>query len=183
MQAERKILGLFRLVFLVVIGLSSTNIVICKTVVLFSPDDGITKHLINRFNRAKRRIYAAIYMLTDRTIAQALIDAKNRGVDVQIVSDSVNVTSNYGKVGLLKRNGVETHIFYKTRPQRGKTNQIMHDKFAVIDDGVWTGSFNWTISANRYNQENVIWCTAKSVLAKFVTQFEKLKARCRPRAA
>ena len=59
----------------------------------------------------------------------------------------------------------------------------MHNKFAIIDDKVWTGSFNWTISANRKNQENVVYNDEKDVYEKFLEQFEKLKQRCAIKSA
>lgn len=149
-----------------------------KSVVLFSPDDKPTKHLIQHINAAQTRIYAAVYMLTDKRIAQALIDAKNRGVDVQIVTDQATSESPYGKAGLLKENNVETNVFFTVSPHFNNFNPLMHHKFAIIDNHVWTGSFNWTVSANSKNQENVIYTDEKEVCDKYLAQFEKLKQRC-----
>jgi phosphatidylserine/phosphatidylglycerophosphate/cardiolipin synthase-like enzyme len=38
-----------------------------------------------------------------------------------------------------------------------KENGLMHQKFAVIDRHlVFTGSYNWTHSADRFNDENLL---------------------------
>ena len=173
MQAETKRLTSIALLFFVSLHLC----VYTKTVVLFSPDDKPTKHLIEKINNAKTRIHAAVYMLTDKSIAMALIEAKNkRNVDVQIITDFSSVNSEYGKIIFLKKNNVKTFV-YKI-PNRSRYTPLMHHKFAIIDNLLWTGSFNWTISANRQNQENVIYTDEAAVLEKYVKHFEILKSRC-----
>lgn len=143
----------------------------------FSPDDHPADRLINLINGAKRKIYGAVYMFTDASIAEALIKAKKRGVDVKIIVDNVTMDYEYGKGDLLQENGIEVYVF----TVQGKKSQfgtpLMHNKFALLDNQVWTGSFNWTKNANQKNQENVIVTTNKKVYAKFEKQFEILKGR------
>ena len=126
------------------------NILMSKSKVYFSPDDKPTIQLINNIKKAKTRIYAAIYLITDKKIAQALINAKQiQGVDVQIITDQFSLETPYEKINLLKQNNIDVFVF-KGKQQNAA---IMHDKFAIFDKQVWTGSFNWTISANKRNQE------------------------------
>jgi phosphatidylserine/phosphatidylglycerophosphate/cardiolipin synthase-like enzyme len=54
----------------------------------------------------------------------------------------------------------------------------MHNKFALLDNKTWTGSFNWTWSANIKNQENVIFTDELEVCKKYEKYFEILKKRC-----
>jgi phosphatidylserine/phosphatidylglycerophosphate/cardiolipin synthase-like enzyme len=55
----------------------------------------------------------------------------------------------------------------------------MHNKFAIIDQKVWTGSFNWTHSANHKNHENVVIIGGEdSIRLKFLKQFDALKGYC-----
>jgi phosphatidylserine/phosphatidylglycerophosphate/cardiolipin synthase-like enzyme len=56
----------------------------------------------------------------------------------------------------------------------------MHNKFAILDDCLWTGSFNWTRSANTKNQENVVIIYDVEVCEKFEKQFLILQKRCFP---
>ena len=30
----------------------------------------------------------------------------------------------------------------------------MHNKFVLLDNQIWTGSYNWTVSAKKRNKEN-----------------------------
>lgn len=163
----------------------SSSIIATETEVLFSPDDRPTKRLIELINQAKIKIHAAVYMITDKTIAEALIDAKiNRGVDVQIVTDKITYDSSYGKGKLLEAQGVPLFIYSEAKASKTEktttrfwgNDPIMHHKFALFDDKkLWTGSFNWTASANRYNQENVMITDNKKIFRKFKDCFERLK--------
>ncbi len=51
----------------------------------------------------------------------------------------------------------------------------MHNKFGVIDNKiVFTGSFNWTYTASKHNQENLLVTTNSSIVQQFSEEFEKL---------
>ena len=145
--------------------------------IFFSPDDKPQKHLIKYINQAKKIIYAAVYMFTDKKIAEALINAKKRNVDVEIISDNCSFDSQYGKIKMLLDNDVPVYLFKVSKPGYRRFNPLMHNKFAIIDEKVWTGSFNWTISANSKNQENVICIEMPTVREKFLAHFEILKNR------
>ncbi len=172
--------------------------------VLFSPDDHPTEELLTMLNAARLKIYAAVYMLTDKRIAQALCEAKRRGVDVQIVLDQSSMDGVGGKGLFLKQNNIDVFVFkppmsknvrygYRARNKHvhndheakvsTKKNHfwhgaIMHNKFALIDEKVWTGSFNWTISANQKNEENVIIVDDPKACEIYNKRFAELIKRC-----
>lgn len=157
---------------------------------LFSPEDRPTKQLIEFINGARKSIHASVYLLTDKTIAQSLIDAKTkRKVDVKIIIDTISTDPKYGKADFLVQNGVDVFIF---EPRKDTTrelavnrwsfnNPIMHNKFAIFDaTTVWTGSFNWTVSANVTNCENVVIIkNNKSITEQYQNYFSTLlETRC-----
>jgi phosphatidylserine/phosphatidylglycerophosphate/cardiolipin synthase-like enzyme len=161
-----------------ILGLQSA---VATTTVLFSPDDHPTARLVNMIDKAKKRVYAAVYMLTDSQIATALIAAQKRGVDVKLVLDHSSVDTAYGKGKLLQRSGITLFVFKTPSSRRGKKScwgPLMHNKFALIDNQAWTGSFNWTKSANVRNQENVIITDSPEACRRFEQHFEVLKRRC-----
>lgn len=179
---------------------------------LFAPDDKPTNRLLEEIAKAKKRIYVAVYMLTDKKIAQALALAQERNVDVQIVADRASSDSPFGKIGYLTKHGIKIYIFngqkYKKdtsfKPDEQlteaqlqtpfkkkfkkknfqhrslKTNYagLMHEKFGIFDDLIWLGSFNWTVSANKINQENILILKNKKILQQLLERFELLKSRC-----
>ena len=163
--------------------LTSSVFLYSKSQVLFSPEDRPTKKLIDLINAAQHKIHAAVYMITDKTIAEALIKAKKeRSVDVQIITDKITMESSYGKGKLLKDSGVDVYVFDTSAFKKEQNTKfynadpIMHNKFALIDKNVWTGSFNWTQAANRKNRENVLITDEKEIYDKYKKEFGFLKA-------
>lgn len=150
-----------------------------KTEIFFSPYGNVTRKLIERIDAAQSRVYVAIYFITGKNISESLIRAKSeRGVDVQIITDQSCLESPYGKVNFLKQAGIDLFI-YKNNLMRGKySGAIMHNKFAIIDDLVWTGSFNWTRKANKKNHENIVIIDDKDVCKAYLKEFEILKKSC-----
>ncbi len=173
--------------------LSLTVSLASKSEVYFSPDDKPRSKLLKLIKSAKHTIYAAVYMITDKHIVKALIKAKDKhNVDVQVITDKISMEGMYSKGTMLVDAGIDVFVFdaekkvkknlrKKDTSNRSfffKPSAIMHNKFAVIDDQVWTGSFNWTQSANQYNQENVIVTDEQDICDKYEDHFEVLKERC-----
>ena len=115
----------------------------------FSPDMGTTDLVVKAIGEARRTVRVAAYSFTSKPIAQALLDAHKRGVDVRVVVDKSQANARYTSATFLANVGIPTRVDYKYA--------IMHNKFMVIDDeSVETGSFNFTAAAEHKNAENVI---------------------------
>jgi phosphatidylserine/phosphatidylglycerophosphate/cardiolipin synthase-like enzyme len=117
----------------------------------FSPDGASERLIIKVINASQKSIRLAAYSFTSPPIVRALMDAKKRGVDVQIVVDEKGNKSKSGTAALnLTANaGIPT-----------RTNghyAIHHDKYIVSDAmHVQTGSFNYSKAAQASNSENVV---------------------------
>ena len=137
------------------------------TKVLFSPNGECQQAIVDEINAASSRIDIAMYNLTSREIAQALIAAKERGVAIRIFLDQEEANSKYSKGRYLAQNGLSIRCY--------QGEGLMHNKFAVIDNRVLiTGSFNWTPTAERKNQENLLIMTDKDLIKQFSNRFELL---------
>lgn len=164
----------FLLILLIVTNMHS----FAKDIVYFSPDDHPSDKLINLIDNAHHKIYAAVYMITDKTIAEALIKAKKRGVDVKVIMDRASFEGSWGKGKLLKENNIDLFVFGLHAKQKTKfPSALMHNKFALIDNQLWNGSFNWTKNANKNNQENVILTDNSTLYKRFQKHFDVLKER------
>ena len=156
----------------------------CKHQVFFAPSDKPGNELIKMIDQAKKKIHAAVYMFTDNKIATALVNAHKRKVDVQIIVDRTTVESMYGKAHVLEESGITVLVYHplSSKPTSENIYQkypaLMHHKFAIIDDKLWTGSFNWTRSANYRNEENALILADKHLHAAFSERFELLKEKC-----
>ena len=136
----------------------------------FSPLGHCDQVMVSWINTAQKTLDGAIYGLTDDAIAQALINARKRGVVVRLVHDKTQAAGKKDVTLVLTQAGIPVHI------QRGSDGGILHDKFLVIDAKyVLTGSFNWTANATQKNDENFV--VLDDQAAKFETEFERLWSR------
>lgn len=160
----------------------------CVKRALFAPDDNIQKALLYLIEQEKESIKLAIFTFTDGDVAQALIDAQERGVIVEIIADAGSKSDRFSKIPLLKEKGFTVFVYdpdYKKGVKKSLMASIMHNKFLVFGKNilgkslVWTGSFNITKSAHRQNQENVLVLDDTKLIQKYAQQFEILKERSR----
>src|SRR3954462_6858725 len=100
-----------------------------QTAVYFSPEDHLEKRLIEQIEKEKKSIHACVYAFTHTGIAKALIEARNRGIEVEVIVDrsSVKVRSPLKK---LREAGVAFSV-WDSEPPRRKTarRSLMHNKF------------------------------------------------------
>jgi phosphatidylserine/phosphatidylglycerophosphate/cardiolipin synthase-like enzyme len=136
--------------------------------VVFSSERGATASIVTLIGEATQSIRIAAYGFTSKAIANALVDAHKRGVNVQVVLDKSNAKVKDTAAPLLADGGIPTRIDYK----HGK----MHNKFMVVDDvTVETGSFNYTKSAEKNNVENIIIMRQYPEIAKqYLKHWQKL---------
>ena len=108
------------------------------------------KEIITLINAAKSRIYFAMYEFTLKDIADALVAAKERGVDVRGLVDAGESANSYDTP--IIKELVAAGIPMRTEKHAGG-NGIMHIKAIVTDSAYALGSYNWTNSATTLNDE------------------------------
>lgn len=125
----------------------------------FSPQGKCSGHILREIDQAKKELLVAVYAFTNDDLANALVQAKKRGVVVQVVVDREFDASNEKSKGKF----FEAEKIPLRRVSGGKAKSqerdsgLMHQKFAVIDRRiVFTGSYNWTHSADNLNDENLL---------------------------
>lgn len=138
-----------------------------KTEVYFTHIDNIQTILVLKIDNAEESIDVSIYTFTDLILVDALIRAKDRGIDVRIHLDRSQVYARYTQSKYAVRNALDVRI--------SSNKYIMHNKFAIIDDDfVITGSYNWTKAANTRNDENILIIDCPYVIKIYQEQFERL---------
>ncbi|MDD4250880.1 MAG: phospholipase D family protein [Candidatus ainarchaeum sp.] len=138
-----------------------------KINIYFCPQDFCSTRMISEINSAQDTILVAIYSFTHSEIADALINAKQRGVKIIIVMDYLQSTSKHSLHLLLEKNDIP--VFIK------KDLGSMHNKFMVIDGiKVFTGSFNYSLNADTKNDENLLLILDDCIAKKFVLKFNSL---------
>ncbi len=125
-------------------------------------------------HRTTQTIDFLMYALTDPRVAKELIEAHQRGIRVRGVVDKLQAAGRYSKVEQLREAGIEV----REDSQEGS----MHHKLAICDIDVWTlravlsGSYNWTESAAKRNDENAVILRNKEECDKAQTEFNRLWA-------
>ena len=122
--------------------------------VAFTPWDNAEGMIVDGIRQAKHQILVQAFSFTSRTLANALIAAKRRGVDVRVMADREQTFSGEAsRIPDLVQAGIPVtlEVCY----------QSAHNKVMVIDAGaadaaVITGSYNWTYAAQSKNAENVL---------------------------
>jgi phosphatidylserine/phosphatidylglycerophosphate/cardiolipin synthase-like enzyme len=117
--------------------------------VYFSPRGGAADAVVRELNRARRTVRVQAYSFTSQPIARALLEAKKRGVDVEIVVDKSQRGTRYTAADFTANQGIPTYI--------DDRHAIAHNKIMLIDgETILTGSFNFTKAAEEKNAENLL---------------------------
>ncbi|KKY53928.1 phospholipase D family protein [Pseudomonas amygdali] len=115
----------------------------------FSPEGSAEQLVLNVIQRARQQIRLMAYSFTSPSVVKALVQAKRRGVDVQVVVDAHGNDNRASRAAMLANAQipVRTNAAYK----------IQHDKVIITDgQNVETGSFNYSASAAKANSENAV---------------------------
>lgn len=127
------------------------------------PKFDCAKAVIDLINNANDTIHIAIYSLTEPQIVDTIIAAHKRGIKISIILDAheSKVHNEALMISKLVNAGVDIHIAVRQK-------SLMHNKIAIIDNNiVCTGSFNWTVSAEKLNDENLIVIEGTDVAADY----------------
>ncbi len=131
--------------------------------VAFTPGDDAGALIVDTIAKAKRQILVQAFSFTHKDIAAALISARRRGVDVQVIADPEQTEKNAtSQIEAIAHGGVPVYM--------DGQHASAHNKIMVIDTGsanatVITGSFNFTHAAQYRNAENVLVLRSNPLLA------------------
>jgi phosphatidylserine/phosphatidylglycerophosphate/cardiolipin synthase-like enzyme len=136
--------------------------------VAFSPSRQSEEVIVRFIEEAKKSIHVAAYSFTSKEIAQALLDAKARGLDVRVVVDKSQATGKYSAATFLANHAVMVRV--------DGEYQLQHQKVVIVDGAsVETGSYNFTASARDRNSENVIIIrNAPELAVRYEANWEKM---------
>lgn len=133
----------------------------------FSPQDGIEQHILPRLAAAQDSIRFLAFAFTSDPIAQAMIDRRKAGVEVQGVFENRNAGGTGAEFDRLKRRDIA--VF-----EDGNC-YTMHHKVIIIDDAtVITGSYNFTARAEETNDENLLIIEDPAIAAQYLAEFERV---------
>lgn len=140
-----------------------------------NPDDwqsSVAGRLIEKINAAQTSIHIASFEFDLTPVAEALIAAKERGVDVRWVTDDENGLEadgdpGHGQFAMLQGAGIEVRS--DTR------SALMHNKFWIFDGQiVWTGSTNITENGVFKQDNNAIVVQSPELAVIYEREFQEM---------
>ena len=153
------------LLLCVTVGAGATALPATGSVeVLFTPWDDAEGAIVRTLGEARRSIHVQAYLLTSRSIARALQEARARGVAVEILADREMVRK--GENSLIPKLAAEgIPVWLETRYGNA------HNKVLLVDAGgeqgiIVTGSYNFTWSAQARNAENLLILSGNPALTR-----------------
>ena len=125
-----------------------------------APADDTMGALIAAIDGAEVSVQFLVFSFTRADIAEALVRAHDRGVDVVGVVDASQAASRWSQDDWLVEQGVEVHID-GNHENIGFMGGKLHHKLLLVDAGTpeavaFTGSSNWSSSAAERNDENLL---------------------------
>lgn len=140
------------------------------TRVHFSPGDDCLRELLALCRQCRRHLDVCVYTIADDRLSDAILACHQRGVTVRLISDNDKKFDDGSDVRALREAGIPVRV--DDQPHH------MHHKFALFDRRVLAnGSFNWTRSASRYNEENLVISDDARLVDAFARRFDTLWQR------
>ena len=139
--------------------------------VYFSPDDHVARRIVALLRGARQSIYFMAYSFTASDFGEILRQKAQDGVKVAGVMDESQVKSGSGaEFSAFTQAGLPVYL--------DGNPGLMHHKVIIIDQQiVITGSYNFTASAERTNDENVVIFFDPQIAAQYMAEFQRVYAK------
>ncbi|MBN1175144.1 hypothetical protein JXA48_00725 [Candidatus Woesearchaeota archaeon] len=123
--------------------LSNMSVTLC-----FSPRNNCGDLIVDEINKANTSVKMLAFSFTDKSIADALIDAQKKGVNVNVMFEKTRI-SKYSMFYYLNNSNVSVCL--------DNNPYTMHEKLILIDNtSLIVGSYNPSTSAEDNNDENLV---------------------------
>lgn len=141
--------------------------------VSFSRQEDTHERLMHWINKANSSIQIMVMLITNDELANSLVEANDRGIDVTIIIDDQYVNSSGSDHEFLIQNGIDI--------RNDDKSGLMHHKVMIIDgEVIVVGSYNWSISAEDSNDEDVLILRSRIISEYYVNEFERLWKQTSP---
>ena len=134
----------------------------------FAPEKKLAPIIADAVANAQSEILFMAFSFTEEQIGETMLARAAAGVPVRGVFETVGSDSDYSYYGRMQDSGLET-----VQVRQDSNPHIMHHKVIIIDrETVIFGSFNFSDSANRRNDENILIVHDPVFTGYFVEEFE-----------
>ncbi|NOZ50277.1 MAG: hypothetical protein GXP37_09570 [Chloroflexi bacterium] len=143
----------------------------------FAPERRLVPIVARTVASAENEILFLAFAFTSKEIGEAMLGRADAGVSVRGVFETMGSENEFSYYTIAGRQDLP-NVDVRQDPSVG----LMHHKVLIIDRStVVFGSFNFTDSANRKNDENIIIVHDPAFAAPFVQEFERIWQQTQPR--
>lgn len=133
---------------------------------------GIDEKFVAFVNSANKTLDIAAYEFDLENVAQAMAQARARGVTIRMVTDSDTINATRDEVTQKALKIVRDAAIPIVPDERAP---IMHDKFAVRDgEEIWTGSWNLTVGDTYRLNNNAVRMRSPELARLYTQEFEQM---------
>lgn len=141
--------------------------------VFFSPLGGTRDAILEELAQAEHSIRFMAFSFTDMAMADLLVEKKKAGLEVEGIFDDCLIDSR-SVYHALRAKGI--------RCWRDGNQALMHHKVFVIDGRtVITGSYNFSQSAEKNNNEDCVIISSRSLARRYLQEYGRLRTATRYR--
>ncbi|NWJ98067.1 MAG: hypothetical protein HXX20_20105 [Chloroflexi bacterium] len=133
----------------------------------FAPEDGVAQRIIDTIAPAKQSVYFLAFSFTHDGIGQAIQDKAKAGLKVGGVFETTGSNTAFSEYGKMKQAGLE--VYTDGNPW------VMHHKVIIVDEQtVIFGSFNFSINADKSNDENILIVHDPKMAKAFKAEYDRI---------
>lgn len=142
--------------------------------VYFSPDDHVQDALLDLLRNAGSSVDFLAYSFTSDPLGEAIRARANAGVKVRGVMDAGQMQSNMGtEYDRFRAAGLDVRL--------DREDGLMHHKVIIIDRKIVVlGSYNFTASAEKNNDENLLVIHDAGIAGQFLKEFRRVYSTAEP---
>ena len=142
--------------------------------IYFSPDDHVQAALLDLLKNANSSIYFLAFSFTSDPLSDAIQQRAKVGVTVAGVMDADQVRTNMGtEYDAFRTVGIDVRL--------DQEPGLMHHKVMIIDaQTVVMGSYNFTASAEKTNDENLVVIYSPEIAARYMQEFRRVYSSAAP---
>lgn len=142
----------------------------------FSTHDGVAGHVAATVAQARKSIHFLAFSFTHDEIARAMLSRAQAGVEVSGVFEKTQTSGGHSEYERLA--SARLPVYLDGNPRN------MHHKAIIIDgEIVIAGSFNFSESADKSNDENLVIIHSHEAARQFEEEFQKVLSVARQSAS
>lgn len=132
----------------------------------------IESKIVINLQNAKKNVKIAVAWFTNPTLFNLIENLIDNNIQVELILSDEKLNFINEKINFQKL--IDKNVSIKV----SEFPNLMHNKFCIIDNRILiTGSYNWTLKAEKSNYENIIISTDEKLVDDFTNYFKFLQNR------